>query len=1122
MSYGGLGAVIGYAVGGPFGAVVGSTIGSAVDYAQQPDIQGPRLDDRKVQLSGYGAAIPLVFGSWRLAGNVIWPQNFEVTEHSETESAKGGPEMTTYSYSATFAVLLCQGPIEGIGRIWMNKRLVHDPNAFPTTDPCISIMRVYLGTETQDPDPLMVATDGDAPAYRGWAYIVFEGLELTQSGFANRPPSVEVEVFTEAAVVPPPTPRVVTLGVSETVPLFEAAIATVDPHTKWVWTLERRNSFDDELDITVISDVGEQVIASFSLVKSDVGGFITKAICATDTEIWALVDCWPLPSPSNRTALIARFSKGSAAADGSAALAPAFIDWFRIADGPIDPESLAFDPVSKTVWISYSSTNATITSIGVVDPISRTTIYQTSTGYIIGFPFDVCPGNPYVGVLGWGGGDNPELLIFNVGDYSLRHVLTLPSNYIAGKAMDYDSKRKAFVVLAAAARTYYLVDAASGSITTHNFVEAADADTTPPVSSSMTGVTYFAPSDKYIFGANSSATLGSTLYIINAASNVVEKTYTYETGANNLLINPLLVPATNGNYVLGFDLTHVKRLYIGGGILGGPVTLGSIVSALSTGEPYGLDAADIDVTQLTDLVDGYMVGQAMPRRSAIEPLMAAYFFDGVESDHKLKYVKRGAAPAVTIAFEDRAAHTGGRDSMPAHLDIQRSGELEVPWQYDVVYTDKARDYQPGTQYDRRIVRNANDPQRIDLPILLTGEKAKQVAMVNLYQAWLRTGFTFATTLKYAKYEPTDNVVLPTEEVDYIGRITKRSDQGNGIIEWEAKIEDIASYSQSGIVSTSNFVPQSIRNPGETVLELLDIPILRDADNNAGFYVAMAGTTDGWPGAQLLRSSDGGSTYAALLSATQESAIGLALSTLGNFTAGNIFDNGNSVTVRLDSGGPLVSATETQVLNGSNAAVLGVDGRWEVLQFKTATLLAPDTYQLSGLLRGRRGTEWTTGLHATGDTFVFASLTAWRRPNPGSADLGLERLYKAPPFATQLGAAAAESFINFGTGLKPYAPVDLAGTRDASNNLTITWRRRSRIGYGPLNAIVPLGEATEEYSLELYDGATLLRSAALSAPSYVYSAANQTTDGITPGDPVRVVIAQDSAVVGLGYLLEGTV
>ena len=221
-----IGGVIGFYAGGnvALGYAIGSAIGGAYDYSQLPDTEGPKLQDRTIQLSSYGAQIPIVFGSARIAGNVIWPRNFQVAEHSHSESSKGGPETISYSYTATFAVLLCEGQIAGIGRVWMNKKLVYDPNALVTTDPAISArtgpfgqgypsgMTVYLGTETQDPDPLMVATDGSAPAYRGWAYIVFENLELTQSGFGNRPPSVEAEVFSAALYSGPAAPRVIELG----------------------------------------------------------------------------------------------------------------------------------------------------------------------------------------------------------------------------------------------------------------------------------------------------------------------------------------------------------------------------------------------------------------------------------------------------------------------------------------------------------------------------------------------------------------------------------------------------------------------------------------------------------------------------------------------------------------------------------------------------------------------------------------------------------------------------------------------------------------------------------------------------------------------------------------------
>ena len=55
-------------------------------------------------------------------------------------------------------------------------------------------MRVYRGTEDQLPDPLMEAKqgEGNAPAYRGLAYVVFERLPLET--FGNRIPLLQFEV----------------------------------------------------------------------------------------------------------------------------------------------------------------------------------------------------------------------------------------------------------------------------------------------------------------------------------------------------------------------------------------------------------------------------------------------------------------------------------------------------------------------------------------------------------------------------------------------------------------------------------------------------------------------------------------------------------------------------------------------------------------------------------------------------------------------------------------------------------------------------------------------------------------------------------------------------------------
>ena len=56
-------------------------------------------------------------------------------------------------------------------------------------------MRSYTGSESQTPDPLIVAKEGadNAPAYRGLAYVVFERLPLAD--FGNRIPQLSFEVM---------------------------------------------------------------------------------------------------------------------------------------------------------------------------------------------------------------------------------------------------------------------------------------------------------------------------------------------------------------------------------------------------------------------------------------------------------------------------------------------------------------------------------------------------------------------------------------------------------------------------------------------------------------------------------------------------------------------------------------------------------------------------------------------------------------------------------------------------------------------------------------------------------------------------------------------------------------
>ncbi|MFZ0845979.1 MAG: glycoside hydrolase/phage tail family protein [Pseudolabrys sp.] len=193
------GSALGSSVFGPTGAIAGRLIGALagnlIDQAlfggKHIAEDGPRLSDLTVMASTEGAPIPRLYGRARLSGQVIWATNLEEVVGTDSQStggkgmgAKVTTDTTTYSYFANLAVGLCEGPIGAVMRVWA------DGNELDLTG---LTLRSYNGNETQTTDPLIVAKEGDAPAYRGLAYVVFERLPL--ANFGNRIPQLSFEVI---------------------------------------------------------------------------------------------------------------------------------------------------------------------------------------------------------------------------------------------------------------------------------------------------------------------------------------------------------------------------------------------------------------------------------------------------------------------------------------------------------------------------------------------------------------------------------------------------------------------------------------------------------------------------------------------------------------------------------------------------------------------------------------------------------------------------------------------------------------------------------------------------------------------------------------------------------------
>jgi len=180
---------------GPIGGALGSLVGHQIDSAifGGGSQSGPRLKELAVTTSSYGAALPRLFGRLRVPGTIIWAT--DLAEHREKSGGgKGRPSVTSYSYSASFAVALASRPILGIGRIWADGNLLRGAAGDLKVD---GAFRLHTGELDQRPDPLIAAAEGTTlcPAFRGIAYLVFEDLDLAD--FGNRIPALTYEVFAD-------------------------------------------------------------------------------------------------------------------------------------------------------------------------------------------------------------------------------------------------------------------------------------------------------------------------------------------------------------------------------------------------------------------------------------------------------------------------------------------------------------------------------------------------------------------------------------------------------------------------------------------------------------------------------------------------------------------------------------------------------------------------------------------------------------------------------------------------------------------------------------------------------------------------------------------------------------
>lgn len=278
--------------------------------------------------------------------------------------------------------------------------------------------------------------------------------------------------------------------------------------------------------------------------------------------------------------------------------------------------------------------------------------------------------------------------------------------------------------------------------------------------------------------------------------------------------------------------------------------------------------------------------------------------------------------------------------------------------------------------------------------------------------------------------------------------------------------------------------------GRTLVHAFELPPIDDTPSSVPrLAVAAAGSAAGWRRAALLLSSDGGIAWQLIGGTRGVAVLGAVVVPPGPAPAA-IEDRRNQVEVELAHAAMQLDAADDAARDsGANLAMLGD----ELIQFAHAQSLGGGRWRLSGLWRGRRGTEYAIGSQSEGDRFVLLDADTLALIDLPVTALDGSAQILAEGAGDEGEAAQAVATIN-GISLLPLAPVHLAARRLADGGVQLRWARRSRSDWswrdgtdaasepgGERYRLSVLPETGPGWSAELLAAEATLNAAACAAP-----------------------------------------
>lgn len=375
------------------------------------------------------------------------------------------------------------------------------------------------------------------------------------------------------------------------------------------------------------------------------------------------------------------------------------------------------------------------------------------------------------------------------------------------------------------------------------------------------------------------------------------------------------------------------------------------------------------------------------------------------------------------------AHTQGRN---VEREQQRGGTLDRE-PVALRYYDEARDYQPGIQ---RAVggRPKGRENTIDLPATMSATGAKMLANANAHRTrWGHERRTWRCSELDPMLRPGSIVRVPEVPGVWFVRNWEWHEDGVelGIVRLAPEVNDIA-HADAG----SSQQAQDVATP-VTLLNAFELPPDGSAPPEAlSLFASATASTSAWRGATLY--VEQGEALA------EVGKTGSGRAVMGQLAAPlapsqfHIIERGASIDVEAFSEDDQLPTTDVLGLaSGANRLLVGD----EIIQYLVGERTGPKSWKLSGLLRGRAGTEHLAqSSHPVGTPIVLLNDTlipldpariGW---NSETRIAAIGRGDAAPVFA---------SLRNPGRSRRPIAPVHPSLAVDEHASWTLSWSRRAR-------------------------------------------------------------------------------